>query len=1114
MNDSHPIETAIAALEAQRATLGDAAVDAGIQAMRQKLSALAQRPDAETQQLRQVSVLFMDVVGSTLLAQNLDPEDVHVVLNGVLVRASAIVERHRGKVLQYAGDGLLAVFGAEVTAEDDAERAVQAGLALVDEGRRSGLLVARQFGRTGLDVRVGVHTGPVLLGGGVDEDGSVRGAAVHIAARMEQTAPAGALRVSQETHSLIRGRFDVEVQAPIVVKGVAEALTTYLVRRARPLGFHTRTRGIEGLQTSMVGRAAELGALQSEIEAVRHSGAARVITVVGEAGLGKSRLLHEFDDWNVRQPGAGAIFRGRAHPQSQAQAYALLREVLLERFAIDAGADPALARHAFEVGVTSAFATELGADLAQGHAHVLGHLIGLDFRTSPHVAGIVEDRVQMRTRGFHVAAQLVRRSTAAGLAMLLLDDLHWADDASLAWIDGLVQACRDVPLAVVVAARPALFERHPAWLASVPRHTRLALEPLSGARSEELADALLRQLPDAPQALRELLIRGAAGNPFYMEELLEMLIDEGTIDTSGQTWRLRARQLNDMRVPATLTGVLQARLDSLDAQGKRALQLAALVGPVFWTEALSAIDATAVRALPTLLERDLISEQVPSAFEDSRQFAFRHHLLHQVTYDTVLKATRREGHASVAAWLCGLERERAEPYLASIADHFEKAGDRRNAGEYHTRAAEFAATRFAHETVFATTARAMTLADADDLELRWRLHALLEREYDLRGERDTQADAIRVLDELGEALGDDARRAEVALRRTYLAFRTAQYPQAKNFAARALELAQRVDAQPLMLRARHLQAIILYCQGDLEPARTIARAGLEAAQALGERRLELRFINALAVIAARATDLVAGYFHDVQALQLCRDLGNRGDEAVCRSNLGNTMLGFGDFEGARDHLEEGLRLARAVGVRFVEPHVLRHLGQLERQCGKAAEGRDLAQQACAFSLEMKDKISESSSVLCLAQAEEALGHAEAAEAAFRQAQSLCAELEHPLLLDATAGLARLALARGDVQQATAHTETLLAHFAKHGSFDGSESPQHVHLTCYDVLRRVADRRAAAVLADAYRDLQAQASLISDSRLRECFLTRIPENRDIAQAWHLANPNAPLASAAA
>ncbi len=1105
MADTQHLEAAIAALQAQRGELDDAVIDAATAALRAQLAGPrpgdADSSGAPAQQLRQVSVLFMDVVGSTPLSGRLDPEDIHSVLDGLLARATALVQEHGGKVLQYAGDSLLAVFGADRAAEDDAERAVRAGLALLAEGRRSAERVVQQFGPSDLNLRVGVHTGRVLLGGGVDADGSIRGAAVHVAARMEQSAPAGELRISHETYSLVRGRFDVEVQAPLALKGVAQAQTTYLVQRARPLAFHTRTRGIEGLPTCMVGRDADLSALKAEFECVRRSGSARAVTVIGEAGLGKTRLLHEFDHWAALQPDVGAVFRCRAHAQGQAQAYALLRSLLLAQFSSDHGADPALARRAFELGVTALFDADVGAELAQGHAHVLGHLIGLDFRASPHVAGIVEDRAQLRARAFHVAAQLVRRSAAGGPVLLLLDDLHWADDASLAWLDELVSSCRDVPLALVAAARPALLERRPGWLAEAPAHTRLALAPLDGAGSVELADALLQRLHDAPQSLRKLLIDGAAGNPFYMEELLEMLIDEGAIDAFGDVWRLQTQQLQALHIPATLTGVLQARLDSLSAPAKRALQSAALVGPVFWSEALAAIEARALEALPTLLARDLIFEQARSAIDGSRQFAFKHHLLHQVTYDTVLKRTRREGHASVAAWLAGRDAERAGPHLAAIADHFEKGGDALNACEYYTRAAEFAATRFAHEAVFGAAQRALALAEGDALELRWRVHTLLEREHDLRGERDAQAEAIRTLGGLAEALADDARRAEVAWRQADLAFRTAEYRAAQANANTALALARRAGAQGLVLRARHMQAIALYCLGELEPARAIAQEGLDAARVLGERRLESRFVNALGVIAGRSEDLLAAYRYDVQTLQLCRELGNRRDEAVCLANLGNAMLGFGDFEQARNHLEQGLHLARAVGARFVEPHILRHLAMRALQCGEAANARELARQALALSLQTKDKSNESVSALDLAQAEQALGDLQAAEVSFRHAHALCTALEHPLLLDATAGLARLALERGDAEQAMAHAEVLLEHFAKHRGFDGTESPQRIHNECFVVLHRLADPRAGTVLHDAYRELQAQAALIVDARLRECFLTNIPVNRDIARAWH-------------
>ncbi len=311
--ESQQLQAAIDGLEAQRALLGDSVVDLAAGSLRSKLAALTGAAGAASaappgpapaeQTLKQVSVLFLDVVGSTTLAQHLDPEDIHAVMDGTLAACTTIVESHHGRVLQYAGDNLLAVFGADEAQEDDAERAVRTGLALLLEGRRQGEAVLQRHGHAGFDVRVGIHTGAVLLGGGVDVGGSIRGITVNIAARMEQTAPAGALRISHATYAQVRGVFDVEPQAPIEVKGVDEPIATWLVLRAKPRAFRVVTRGIEGVATRMVGRDAELARLQQAFRRVGNRNEASdaerltVVTVVAEAGVGKSRLLYEFQNW-------------------------------------------------------------------------------------------------------------------------------------------------------------------------------------------------------------------------------------------------------------------------------------------------------------------------------------------------------------------------------------------------------------------------------------------------------------------------------------------------------------------------------------------------------------------------------------------------------------------------------------------------------------------------------------------------------------------------------------------------------------------------------------------------------------------------------------------------
>ncbi len=235
--EQQQLEAGIAALEAQRAVLGDVVVDASIAGLRARLAALAAAAEPRpgtARALRQVNILFLDVVGSTALARHLDPETVSAVLDGALARGTAVVEAHSGKVLQYAGDSILAAFGADASAEDDAERAVYCGLALLDLGQVLGAEVESAHGHAGFAFRVGIHTGGVLLGGGVDADGTIRGAAVNIAARMEQTAPAGALRISQDTYAQVRGLFEVEAQDPLVVKGVDAPVHSYLVLRAKP----------------------------------------------------------------------------------------------------------------------------------------------------------------------------------------------------------------------------------------------------------------------------------------------------------------------------------------------------------------------------------------------------------------------------------------------------------------------------------------------------------------------------------------------------------------------------------------------------------------------------------------------------------------------------------------------------------------------------------------------------------------------------------------------------------------------------------------------------------------------------------------------------------------
>ncbi|MEP7056734.1 MAG: tetratricopeptide repeat protein [Caldimonas sp.] len=648
MNDTpEQIEATIAALEAQRHLLGDAVADSALAPLRRELAARRADDAAHGPQLKQVSVLFVDVVGSTALGERLEPEDIHAVMDGALERFTAAVRAHHGRVLQYTGDGMLAAFGADGVHEDDVESAIRAGLDVIEAARRHAPQVRLTHGVPDFNVRAGINTGTVLLGAGVDAEGSIRGAVVNIAARMEQSAPAGGLRISHDTYRHVRGLFEVVEQPPIRVKGVEAPVRSYLVERVRPHAFRVATRGIDGLETRMVGREREVGELQAAFDAVVSSRSLRAITVVGAAGLGKSRLIGEFQTSLSRTPSGCWLLLGRTHPRSELQPYGLVRDLVTRQLQIADGDSPEAARAKLVEGLAPLFRDE-----GEAPAHWLGHLIGLDFSGSAHVAGLLNDAMQLRDRAFDATALFLRRLAASNgnPVVVLLDDLHWADDGSLDLVGHLLRSNRDMALMLLLATRHDLLERRAGWGENDPLHRRVEIAPLGESHSEQLAAALLQRISEVPAALQALITGGAEGNPFYMEELVKMLIDDGVIEADANGWRVLPDKLSKARVPPTLTGVLQARTDALAAPAKAALQHAAVVGQVFSDRCLAAIDPAALHALPTLLRKQLVVHRDTPAVDGTREYAFQHNLLHQVVYDGVLKGPRRTGHLKVGSF--------------------------------------------------------------------------------------------------------------------------------------------------------------------------------------------------------------------------------------------------------------------------------------------------------------------------------------------------------------------------------------------------------------------------------------------------------------------------------
>ena len=1090
------VEAAVAALLAQRALLGDAVVDLAVAPLRARLAALASHPSSD-QSLRQVTILFLDVVGSTALGERLDPEEIHALMDGALTRFTAIVEAHGGKVLQYAGDSLLAVFGSERANEEDAEHAVQAGLALLGEGKLQREAVRRDYRHDGFDVRVGVHTGSVLLGGGVDADGSIRGSAVNIAARLEQTAPPGALRISRDTYRQVRGRFDVDEQPPLIVKGIAEPITSYLVQRASPRTFRPSGRGLDGLgvAVAMIGRDAEMTCLTDALDAAKRERSLRMITVTADAGIGKSRLLLETERALERRTDSVRALHGRAQRHGLNTPYGVVRDMLAWHCGILDSDAPEQAAAKLRRSFGAAF-----GERADEQAALVGQLIGLDFSDDPHVAGIRSDGRQIRARAFHAIAQYLRlQCTIDDLVVLLLDDLHWADDGSLDLIEHLALACHDLPLVIGCFARPALFERRAGWGEILAHSSRIELHPLADDRSEVLVDSLLARTTEPPPELRTLLLRNAAGNPFHMEELFGMLIDDRVIVPAPGGWQVDRARLTRTRIPPTLTAVLQARLDSLPPSEKLALQHDSVIGHVFWDEALRQIAPQAIAALESLTVRALIDRRDGSAFAGVAEYAFKHHLLHQVTYDTVLKGPKRELHRRIAEWIVAQTGERIGEHVGLVADHYERANDAVNAARYLRRAAEaaFGAAAFGAASDYIDRALALT----PDTDLRARFDLRLQRlDVDnATGRRTAMPDDLALLERDAETLDDDRCRAKAFRWRSLLSVLTGDYPATLVAADRAGELAAIAGDTDTALGALLDKAQALIFTGQSPAAEACLRSVLSLARSSDRATLECLAANRLNAIAQDRGDYVAARAWLETSLAVARRSANRRFEGALVGNLGLLEIRLGNHDIARELLNAALRVSRAIGDRGSEPYALCGLADIQFQQEDPGAALATVVEARAIAIQVADRGCEADCTLLLGRCHAALGHVAEAIGCFDAYEAWAAHASsRDLVLPSMPARAELALAGGRIDEAV----DIVDSFVDRLDADDRCIDRHDllrYFVCHRVLAAANAPRAGEFLDRAHAALREQAGRLPDDE-RGAYLGNIPLHRRIVAAW--------------
>ena len=533
---------------------------------------------AATSERRPLTILFADIAGSTTIAEKLDPEDWTVLVGQAFARLNAVAARYDGTVARLMGDGVLVFFGAPVAHEDDPERAVRCGLDMVREVAAIGT-DARAAQGVPLQVRVGINTGPVvvgMVGTAVAREYTAMGDAVNIAARMQAAAPPGGVLITAATHKFVAPLVEATDAGPLELKGKTEPVHGFHVTGLRAGAVSTRGLG-EAVHSAMIGRDAQLARLTDAFKIVR-ARQGRVASILGEPGIGKSRLLAELraqveaTDPSARWIEAHCLSYGRTLP------YHLVTDLVRSCIGVATTADEPELRAALEARMKALF----GDGWADPYAY-LGHLLSIQL--APDVRARISP-LEFETVKRYVSSLIgvMRALSATGPVVLACEDLHWADAASVDVLSQLLPLANELPLLILATSR--LDRETEGWrLVSNIRDSfgdaliELRLDRLSGDDTKTLVANLLR-IESLPVATRDLILEKAEGNPFFVEEVIRMLIDGGAIVREGDRWVATAKAA-DVLIPDTLQGLLLARIDKLPAESKRTLRVAAVIGRQF-----------------------------------------------------------------------------------------------------------------------------------------------------------------------------------------------------------------------------------------------------------------------------------------------------------------------------------------------------------------------------------------------------------------------------------------------------------------------------------------------------------------------------------------------------
>ncbi|MET0614392.1 MAG: adenylate/guanylate cyclase domain-containing protein [Thermoleophilaceae bacterium] len=879
-------------------------------------------PTIPPEERRQVTVLFADLSGYTAFAERLDPEDVKSLVDRALLRLGAEVERYGGTVDKYIGDNVMAIFGAPVAHEDDAERAVRAGLGMqaAMEEVNAGLPAGAHFA-----LRVGVNTGEVIAGA-VGDAYTVVGDTVNVASRLQSAARPGSVTVGERTMRSTDAAVEYTTLEPLELKGKAEPVPAW--EAVCLIAEHSVRRVAPASESPLVGRRQELDALDSLYERVVREGSSHLVTVVGEAGVGKSRVLREFERRLTAHPSAPTVRTGRCLPYGSGIVFWALGEVLRAECGIVESDSSEEAWRKLRAYVAELMGRQ--SSHSDREAALIGRLLGID--VPGELVPDEDDPERMREAFLAALRRGIEAIATRRPFVIAFEDIHWADDGMLDAIEHLAQWVR-APLMLVCLARDELLDRRPSWGGGRRSATQLMLSPLSDEHSRALVRALLPEGLEVVPAVAER----SGGNPLFAEEMARRIAEEGTIEAA--------------ELPDTVQAVLAARLDSLEPFERRLVQQASVVGRTFPDAALASLaDAEGrdlERALISLQEKDILAPAMDSPLGTERELAFKHVLIRDVAYGMLPKAVRSRKHFEVGAFLEDRFGDRTDEVVALLAEHYGRA------------AALGRESGVAPQELESMRARALRFLDeAGDAAAK--LYANREAAAHYRHARAICPESAREAGvRIGEKLGDVSLRLGRVDEAIGVWSDCLEWHRGQEDLERVADLHRKIgaalshkgerkaaiehyqkginllkDGPPRIELVRlYEEAAWLYLHtGDNMLAIYASEKALRLAERLDETRAASRAHGIFGRVFGRIGDTEKARQNLERAVELARG-SDDGETILALSALGRQLeISEADVKGARAVYEEALALAEQVGMLPAQVELHAWLAQLAAYC--------------------------------------------------------------------------------------------------------------------------------------------------------------------------------------